>query len=79
MNIPVGDILEGELTATRPEIAISIPIALQISIYCCHKSKAPDIKLSVLVEKRLLNILLNDVTSLHTIDCLVLYESLNMI
>ena len=79
MNIPVGDILEGKLTATRPEIAIGVPIALQISIYCCHQSKAPDIKLSVLVEKRLLNILLNDVTSLHTIDCLVLYESLNMI
>ena len=79
MNKPVGDILESELTATGPQVAIGVPVALKVAVDCGHQSEAPDVKLSVLVKKRLFDVLLNDVTSLYTIDSSVLYKSLNMI
>jgi len=50
MDKPVGNILKSELTATCPQIAIGVPIALKITIYGRHQSKTPDIKLTVFVE-----------------------------
>jgi hypothetical protein len=79
MDKPVGNILKSELTATCPQIAIGVPIALEITIYGRHQSKTPDIKLTVFVEKRLLDILLDDVTPFNTIHSRVLYQSLDVI
>ena len=61
MDETVGNIFQSEFFATGSEVAISIPISLQITIDCTHQSKTTDIKLSVFIEKWLFNVLLNDV------------------
>lgn len=54
---------EAELSGTCAEVALLVPVALQIPIDGAHHGEAPDIKLPVLVQQGLLNILLNDVTA----------------
>ena len=79
MHKPVGDILEGELPATGPEIAIGIPVALQVAIDRAHEREASDIELTVLVQQRLLNILLYDVGTLYAIHSRVLDKTLDVV
>ena len=52
---------------------------MQVAIYRCAHSIAPNIKLSVLVEQRLLDILLNDVAAPMPIHLLRLNQALDMI
>ena len=79
MDIPVRDILQGILTATCPQVTISIPVALKVTIYGAHQSKTSNIKFTLLIKKGLFDVFLNNVTSLNTIDCGVLNKSLNMV
>ena len=59
MDESVGHILERELSAACPEIAIGIPIALQVAVDCAHHCECPDVELPVLVQQRLLDVLLD--------------------
>ena len=79
MHKPIGDILERKLPTTGPEVAIGIPVALQVAIDRAHQCKAPDVELTVLVQQRLLDILLYDVGPLHTVYCHVLDKALDVI
>ena len=72
MDVTVWDILKGKLSAACSEVTITVPVALQVSIYGAHQSKTSNVELSVLVEKRLLNVLLYDVRSSVAIDVNIL-------
>ena len=79
MDIPVRDIFKGILTATCPQVTISVPVALKVTVYGAHQSKTPDVKFTLLIKKGLFDVLLNNVTSLNTIDCGVFNKSLDMV
>ena len=79
MHISVRDILEREFSTTGSEIALWVPIALQISIDTAHHCEAPDIKLTILVEQWLFNVLLNDVGPSITIYISVLNQTFDVI
>jgi hypothetical protein len=79
MDEPVRDILEGILTATCPQVTISVPVALKVTVYSGHQGKAPNVKFSLFIKKGLFDVLLNYVTSLNSIDCGVLNKSLDMV
>jgi hypothetical protein len=68
MNHPVSDIFQIELFAACSEIALSVPIPLEIAIHCGHKCVTSDIKLPAFVQQWLLDVFLNDVRPLLTID-----------
>jgi hypothetical protein len=63
MDVSVVHVSEAELSGTCAEVALLVPVALQIPVDGAHHGEAPDIKLSILVQQGLLNILLNDVTA----------------
>lgn len=79
MHKSIGHILEREFSAARPEVAIAIPIALQISIDGAHHRECPYVELSVLVEQRLLDVLLNYVGPPVAIHVHVLDQTLDVI
>ena len=79
MHISVRDILEREFSTTGSEIALWVPIALQISIDAAHHCEAPDIKFTILVEQWLFNVLLNDVGPAITIYVSVLNQTFDVI
>jgi hypothetical protein len=55
------------LTTTRPEVAILIKIALQISVYTCGHRVAPNVEFSLLVEQGTLTVLLDDVAAFFAV------------
>ena len=79
MDEPVGDVLQRELLATGPEVALSVPITLEVAVDGAHQSEASNVELPVLVQKRLLNVLLDDVRSLGTIHNSILDEVLDVV
>ncbi len=56
-----------------------IPVALEVAIDTAHEREAPDVKLPSFVEHRLLNILLDDVAALVSIDIRVLDQVSNLV
>lgn len=68
MDHPVLHIFQVEVLAARPEVALVVPVALQVSVDCRHHCEAADVKLPVLIEQWLLNVLLNYVGPLLPID-----------
>ena len=79
MDVSVGDVLQGELSATRAEVAVAVPIPLQISVYGAHHGEGTDIELPILVQQRLLDILLNDVRTLVPVNVRVLHQALDVV
>ena len=79
MDIPVGNILEGEFSAACSEIALLVPITLKIAANGAHHGKASNIKLTILVQQGSLDILLDYVTSFETIHIGVADEAFNLI
>jgi len=75
----VGNILEREFSAARPEVAIAIPVALEISIDGAHHRECPDVELSVLVQQRFLDVLLNYVRPPVAIHVHILDQTLDVI
>ncbi len=65
---PVGDILQAELLAARPEVSLIVPVTLQIPIHCGQQCVAPNIELSLPVEHWLLDVFLYNVRPLLPID-----------
>lgn len=79
MHESVGHILEREFSAARPEVAIAIPIALEIPIDGAHHRECPNVELPVLVQQRLLDVLLNYVGPPVAIHVHILDQTLDVI
>jgi hypothetical protein len=79
MDIPVGNILEGEFSAACSKIAFLVPIPLEITVNGAHHSEASNIKLTILVQQGSLNILLDYVTSFESIHIGIADEAFNLI
>jgi hypothetical protein len=78
MNKSISNVLQIEVLATCPKVALIVPITLEVSINSSQQSVAPNVKLPVFVEKRLLEVLLNDVGPLLAIDIGVRYDFLDL-
>ena len=75
----VGGIFEIVLAAARPQVAVSVPVRLQVSVGCRAQGEAANVELSVLVKKRLFDVLLNDVAAPMPIYLLSLNETLDVV
>lgn len=60
MDELIGNIVESILSATGSNIAILITVTLHATIDACKKPKASEIKLSLVYQQGIVNILLND-------------------
>ena len=76
MNKSISNILKIEVLATSPKVALIVPIALEVAINSSQQSVASNVKLSVLVEERLLNVFLDNVRPLLSVDICVRYNLL---
>jgi hypothetical protein len=63
MNHPVFVILRCVLSGTSPQVALLVPVALEVAVDGGGESEASDVELAVLVEEGLFNVFLNDVGS----------------
>ena len=79
MNHAVRRILEIILATARPQVAILVPVALQVSIICRHQREASNIELAIFVKQGLLDVFLDDVTAFVTVDLLGLNERLDVV
>lgn len=79
MNHSVGGIFEIVLAARSSQIAISVPIPLQIAVDCCRQRKATYVKLAILIQHGPLDVLLNDVTAFMAVDVRCLYQCFDMV
>ena len=78
MNKSICNILKIEVLATSPKVALIVPIALEVAINCSQHSVASNVKLSVLVKERLLNVFLDNVRPLLSVDIGVRYNLPNL-
>jgi len=79
MNHAVRCILDVVLSTTGSEISVLIPVGLQVSVDRGRKEETTDVKLSIFIQQRLLNILLYDVTASMAVNLLRLYQRLNVV
>jgi hypothetical protein len=68
MDQSVLDILYVVLSTAGAKVSVLIEIALKIPVYCLSDGVAPNVELSVFVEKRSFAILLNNVRPLLTVN-----------
>jgi hypothetical protein len=67
------------LSAGCAKISICVPVSLQITIYCSRQHERPDIKLTIFVQKGLLDVLLDDITAFFAVVLLIaIYNSFNV-
>ena len=79
MNHSVGRVLDVVLAAARPQVAVLVPVALQVSVdRSCH-SVAANVEFTILVEKGSLNVLLDDVAALVAVHLLCLDQLLDVV
>jgi hypothetical protein len=62
------------LAAASPQVAIYVPVALQVTVDGRGQCVAADIELSVLVEQGSLDVFLNDVAAFVPVDLLGLHQ-----
>lgn len=74
MDQSVSHVLQVEIFAARAQITLIIPVTLQVTVNCCHQSVRADVKLPVLIQKRLFYVLLDNVGSLLSIEVCVRYN-----
>ena len=79
MHISVRNVLERKLFATCSEVAICVPVTLEVAIDCAHQSEGTDVELAALVEERFFDVLLHDVGPLVAVDVRVLDQALDVI
>jgi len=79
MNEFIAEILERKLSGACPEISISVPITLHVSINGAHHCESPYVEFTIFVKKWLLNVLLDDIGSLVSIDVGVLNQAFYVI
>ena len=78
VNQPIGDILQVKIFAACSQIALIVPVSLKISIDWGHQSVASNVELSVFVEKRFLDVLLDNVWTLLAVYDLVWDDVFNL-
>jgi hypothetical protein len=74
MNEPICHVLQVEIFTTCAKITFIIPVTLQVTVNCGHKSVSTDVKLAVLIQKRFFNVLLDNVRSLLAIEICIRYN-----
>lgn len=60
----VRQVLKSELSATGPQVPVSIEVALHVAIDRGHEGIEPDIKLPLVDQQRVMNVLLNNTSPL---------------
>jgi hypothetical protein len=78
MNKSISNILKVEVFATSPKVALIIPITLQVAVDRGQQSVAPDVKLPVLIEEGFLDVLLDDVGPLLSVNIGIRYDVLDL-
>ena len=79
MNHSVGRVLDVVLAAARPQVAVLVPVGLQVSVdRSCHGVSA-NVEFAILVEKGPLNVLLDDVAALVAVHLLCLDQLLDVV
>jgi hypothetical protein len=78
MNKSVCHIFQVEVLAACPEIAFVVPVALQVTVDCCHQSVTTNVELAVLVKQGLFDVFLNNIRPLLTVNIRVLNDLLNL-
>ena len=66
-------------TATGSQIPVRVPVGLQVSVNGGAEGVATDVKLAILVQERLLDVFLNNVTTPMSIDLLCLNQTLDVV
>lgn len=79
VDVSIGHVLKSELTRARPQVAIGVPIALQVASDRTHHREAPDVELAILVEQRFLDVLLDDVGASVAVYVGVLDQRLDVV
>ena len=79
MNHAISCVLDVVLAAAGSQVAILIPVALEVSVDSGRQSVTADVELATLVEKGPLNVLLNDVATPVAIHLLCLDKTLDMV
>ena len=79
MNVPVGDVLKGELSAACSEVTLSVPVTLEVAANGAHHGEAPDVELPILVEQWFFDILLDYVTSFESIHICIANQVFDLI
>lgn len=78
VNEPISYVLQIEVFAACAQVAIAVPVPLQVTVNRRHQRVAADVKLAVLVEQRPLDILLNNIRSLLPIEIRIWYDFFNL-
>lgn len=78
MDHAVCGIFEIILAATRPQIPVSVPVGLQVSVCCLYEGITANIKLSVLVQERFFHVLLNDIAAPMPVNLLSLNQTFDV-
>ena len=79
MDHAVCRVFQVVFTATSPQIPVSVPVALQVSVNSSAEGVATDVKLAIFIQQRLLDVFLNNVTSPMPIDLLCLNQTLDVV
>jgi len=79
MHVPIGHILEREFPRARPQVAVGVPVALEVAANGAHQGEAPDVKLPVLVQEWFLDVLLDYVGAAVAVHVCVLHQGLNVV
>ena len=58
------DVLEIELTACSPQVALLVEVSLEVSISTSRQRISPDIEFPSIIQERVVNVLLNNACSL---------------
>lgn len=75
----VGCVLQVEFSTGSPDVALVVEVGLHVSVLCRQQSVSSNVELSVLVQQRLFDVLLNNVRSLFAIDICVFAKVLNVV
>ena len=79
MDHAIGRVLQIILATGSPQVAVLVPVALQVSIIRARQREAPNVELAILVKQGLLDVFLNDVTAFVTVDLLRLNQRLDVV
>ena len=79
MNHAIGSVLDVVLAAAGSQVAVLVPVALEVSVDRGRQRVAADVELATLVQKGPLNVLLNDVATPVAVHLLRLDQTLDVI
>ena len=78
MDELVGDVVEGILSATRPDVTVLVTVALQAPIDTRQQAEASEVKLALVHQQRIVNILLYNKRSVSIFTHRSAYDRLDL-